>query len=1581
MKFYLPIIASLFLASTPFVPPAVASETRIIAQEINPYIKNNIAREISVKITSEENGGSGVIIAQQDNTYLILTNAHVLRNGSTFDIQTRDGITHQAKPVANGIETDDDLALLEFSSDNSYQSATINSAATPRVDQSILAVGYDAATGKLVVEEGKIERVPDKTFKDGYSIGYSNNIVQGMSGGAILNADGEVIGINGKSAFPIVNTGYLYQDGTKPSTEEIEQLRQLSWGLTINRLLTQVNPEIITAYGLPQPEVAADIGSTQLTGWLGKLEEKAKQITVKIDSSSGTNGSGVIIAKQGNTYTVLTADHVICEKNTKTRKCIDYTYELVAPDGQQYSLNPITFKRQEGVDLAVVQFTSNEQYKVAELANYPVANKDAIFVAGYPQLNLNKPAKWAFTLGYGLEREQGLLTVNTSGNIGNSGNNLENEQDLSVNDLGDIASPEISNSVSSQGSLPGGYEMVYTSTTYGGMSGGAVLDKKGRVIGIHGLAEGEIALDTQRGSGKQIQFGYSLGIPVNTFIGLLERFGINNPILVQNNRPAELNAQEKKDFETATLETKTYQGNTTPEGWLERGNLLWRLQQYGKSVEAFDRAIKLDPEFVYLAHYGKGIALLKDKQYEGSLASFKNANQINPDFAPAFSWKSAVFLKRGQWKKALAAIEQAILLQNNNPVFYFDKGRILRQLNRYQEAISAYNKAIEISPRSSFYGSRALIYQDADKIELALADYNKALEINPNDGYALVNQANIYQDRNQQNLALSKYNKAVEINPTNPHFYLERGSFYIIQKQQKLALADYSKALSIDPENTSTLNSIAEAYRYGSVYPRNPQKALEIYQKSSELEDNFAAIRAADMLTEGEEVEANYNLAGKLLLSAANRDSFQARARLVRLIVSQRIANESNLDVEEMAIAADENGYPDGLDALIGSLREGRNGYQTDLKKAAFLAIKAFKRFDERLFSEEGAWPIRGKSYAYTIEKAIKNGAIDEDEISVSIPDLKRYYSFTSEGFRRFTIPIDCKQSGSMPFHVYIWDAEESIVPLQNQFKWAEQSRGCKVSQDVKNSFDMLYHIAKKENVSFLELATYTLREAAAQKDRAATNSNEVASTTQEQSYAPNDAPTYINKGIAYLEQDKADLAIEQFTKAIELDPNNINYYLKRGEVYQAQQSLELALADFDKALELNPQNSKTLLSRGTVYSSQKKLDLALADFNKAIALNPQYTEAYRRRAFLYMQQQQPELAIVDLDRVVELNPDYYLAYTTRALLNRNLGKLDLAIADYTKAIKFHPQQASLYKSRGKIYAEISQYKLALNDLEKALKLEPDYFTYFSRAELYISLGEPEKALADLNESIKIEPQHSFVFHSRGKIYSSQGKLDLALASYNKAIELNADEADYYSSRATVYYKQGEPELAISDLNKVIELNPQRAMAYNNRGILYKEQGILDLAVADYNKAIELNPDDFKAYANRGIVRLLQGKLDLALTDYSVSRGLDQNNLAAITTGIGLVKYEMGAVEEAKQQFQQSIKADQTSAGTQLALAVTLFSSGDRLKSLSIAEEALNVDRRLANVEYLKNLWGKKLIADTEKLLAHPKIKTLLSQE
>ncbi|MHC5827680.1 MAG: S1 family peptidase, partial [Nostoc sp.] len=141
----------------------------------------------------------------------------------------------------------------------------------------------------------------------------------------------------------------------------------------------------------------------QLTGWLGELEEKAKQITVRIDniggdngsgitSKKGGNGSGIIIAKDGNTYTVLTASHVVCKRDAPTKPCVNSNYQILAPDGKQYPVDKGTIKIEEGVDLAVVKFTaSNQNYQVATLANYNPNDSDYMFTAGYPKLGNNSP--------------------------------------------------------------------------------------------------------------------------------------------------------------------------------------------------------------------------------------------------------------------------------------------------------------------------------------------------------------------------------------------------------------------------------------------------------------------------------------------------------------------------------------------------------------------------------------------------------------------------------------------------------------------------------------------------------------------------------------------------------------------------------------------------------------------------------------------------------------------------------------------------------------------------------------------------------------------------------------------------------------------------------------------------------------------------------------------------------------------------------------------------------------------------------------------------------------------------------------
>ncbi|NEQ19981.1 MAG: SIS domain-containing protein [Microcoleus sp. SIO2G3] len=97
------------------------------------------------------------------------------------------------------------------------------------------------------------------------------------------------------------------------------------------------------------------------------MNKIAKEITVLIQSKKPRYGSGVIINKEGNSYTVLTAAHMVE---------VTDTYEIVTPDGQYHSVNYSTMKPLPGVDLAVVQFSSSQNYTVAKIGNSEASTEE-----------------------------------------------------------------------------------------------------------------------------------------------------------------------------------------------------------------------------------------------------------------------------------------------------------------------------------------------------------------------------------------------------------------------------------------------------------------------------------------------------------------------------------------------------------------------------------------------------------------------------------------------------------------------------------------------------------------------------------------------------------------------------------------------------------------------------------------------------------------------------------------------------------------------------------------------------------------------------------------------------------------------------------------------------------------------------------------------------------------------------------------------------------------------------------------------------------------------------------------------------
>jgi Tfp pilus assembly protein PilF len=97
-----------------------------------------------------------------------------------------------------------------------------------------------------------------------------------------------------------------------------------------------------------------------------------------------------------------------------------------------------------------------------------------------------------------------------------------------------------------------------------------------------------------------------------------------------------------------------------------------------------------------------------------------------------------------------------------------------------------------------------------------------------------------------------------------------------------------------------------------------------------------------------------------------------------------------------------------------------------------------------------------------------------------------------------------------------------------------------------------------------------------------------------------------------------------------------IGHY-NRGVDYIQQEKYDLALAEFTKAINIDPRYAEAYLNRGFLYEQQEKPDLALSDYNQAININPRLAEAYNNRGFLYYYRLEREKAIRDLRQAAEL--------------------------------------------------------------------------------------------------------------------------------------------------------------------------------------------------------------------------------------------------------------------------------------------------------------------------------------------------------
>ena len=110
-------------------------------------------------------------------------------------------------------------------------------------------------------------------------------------------------------------------------------------------------------------------------------------------------------------------------------------------------------------------------------------------------------------------------------------------------------------------------------------------------------------------------------------------------------------------------------------------------------------------------------------------------------------------------------------------------------------------------------------------------------------------------------------------------------------------------------------------------------------------------------------------------------------------------------------------------------------------------------------------------------------------------------------------------------------------------------------------------------------------------------------------------AAAYQNRGVLYEGQDKPELALADYAKAIELNPNLLAAYAARSDLLIKQGDYANALDDLNKVIELEPRYGKAYVERGRIYMQRQAFEEAMSDFTNCQGKKGKQNQGERKSA------------------------------------------------------------------------------------------------------------------------------------------------------------------------------------------------------------------------------------------------------------------------------------------------------------------------------------------------------------------------------
>ncbi len=218
------------------------------------------------------------------------------------------------------------------------------------------------------------------------------------------------------------------------------------------------------------------------------------------------------------------------------------------------------------------------------------------------------------------------------------------------------------------------------------------------------------------------------------------------------------------------------------------------------------------------------------------VASILILNHVNSQNATELSKQGNTLFDLQRYQEALAVYEKAVNIRPDYAQGWNGQGKTLSQLKKYQDALVAYDKAIQLKPDylEAWIG-RGLVLDNLQRYQEAIASFNKALEFNNENSQIWNAKGDALGNLKQYDQAIESYEKALELKPDDFEAWYKKGLTLQNLKRYSDAIAAYEKAVEFKPDYVSAWynwgNALVNLQRY--------KDAFTAYDKAVQYKPNF----------------------------------------------------------------------------------------------------------------------------------------------------------------------------------------------------------------------------------------------------------------------------------------------------------------------------------------------------------------------------------------------------------------------------------------------------------------------------------------------------------------------------------------------------------------------------------------------------------------------------------------------------------------------------------------------------------------------------------------------------------------------